>query len=198
MVVPLPHHAVTAAARRVTLFGKLPAHGDFVARGLAAAEREELDRWLSGALADARGVLGDRFEAIYDQAPPWRFAARDEAGWHAGAMAPSVDGVGRRFPLLVGIGGLNAREVEAAAEAAERSIYAALGGSWDADRLVEAVGAHDGGTAGPVVAEDRWWTLGGGSGAATAFLAESLPGRRPPRLVQAMLTLSPIGQEEVA
>jgi len=83
------------------IFGKLPAHGDFVARGIGAAEREALDAWLSGEMLAARAALGGDFEERYDRAPPWRFAGPDGAG----VLVASVDGVGRRFPLYLALGG---------------------------------------------------------------------------------------------
>ena len=68
------------------LFGKMPSHGDFVARGLAAEERDSLDAWLSAELADARAALGERFEERFDSAPPWRFAWPAD-GWTAPEIA---------------------------------------------------------------------------------------------------------------
>ena len=58
VVVPLSGGSVTTLP---ILFGKLPAHGDFVARGIDAAGRAELDDWLSASLADARAALGEAF-----------------------------------------------------------------------------------------------------------------------------------------
>lgn len=162
------------------LFGKLPSHGDFVARGLEVGERESLDQWLAGELADARAALGEEFEERFDSAPPWRFAWTGEE-WTAGALASSVDSVGRRFPLLVGRRGLAAGSVEAAAEVCEQAIYDAFEAGWDADRLVGALGAAE-----PQSSEggrvEGWWTLGGED-----FPPANVAGARPAGLMQAVL-----------
>ncbi|HYD46690.1 MAG TPA: type VI secretion system-associated protein TagF, partial [Phenylobacterium sp.] len=71
MVLPLPGDAVTG--RRIWLFGKLPSHGDFVARGLDTGTRAAWDAWLSEGVGGARAALGEAFDAAYEIAPPWRF-----------------------------------------------------------------------------------------------------------------------------
>ena len=84
---------------RIGLFGKLPAHGDFVTRGdpaLVAPFEEWLVREL-GRMAAAR----DSLDAVLAHAPVWRFAVRREGTAVAGALMPSRDGVGRLFPLLL-------------------------------------------------------------------------------------------------
>ena len=148
--------------RRAFLWGKLPAHGDFIARGLAGDERDALDQWLSTALQEARDELGDAFEQRYDEAPPWRFVEGGEEVT-AGAMAPSMDQVGRRYPIMVAVGGLAQADAEATAERCEDAIYAALEGGWTADRLVEEIAAlptsaGEGGEGGTTAG---WYTLGG-------------------------------------
>ncbi len=152
---------MTAAA---FLWGKLPAHGDFVCRGLDGEARDALDHWLSADLQAAREVIGDTFETIYDEAPPWRFRWQDGEGWTAGAMAPSMDKVGRRYPVLIGQSGLDEGETLMVAAASEDRIYTAFAEGWTADRLAEEA-------ASPAVAEsvdlppspppEGWWTLGG-------------------------------------
>ena len=52
--VSLPWFAVSAGI----VLGKLPFHGDFVARGVSAAVRDEIDRWLVETMATARDELG--------------------------------------------------------------------------------------------------------------------------------------------
>lgn len=81
------------------LFGKLPAHGDFVARGdpaLVAWFEDWLTRGLAGLSAD-HGSL----DALLAKAPVWRFAVRYAGGAVAGALIPSRDSVRRLFPLLL-------------------------------------------------------------------------------------------------
>lgn len=165
------------------LFGKLPAHGDFVGRGIDPHDRDALDRWLAASLAEARARLGDAFDDLYEEAPAWRFAWADPAGWSAGAMALSVDSVGRRYPILIALTGLAGDQVEAAAAAAENLIYDALEGGWDADRLHEAAART---TPEPMTTwegGEGWWTLGG-----ARFNESYLVGSRPTGLLTTLLT----------
>jgi type VI secretion system protein ImpM len=172
MVVPLPEHPVSGAA---LIFGKMPAHGDFVARGWSGAERDALDAWLSASLAEAGASFGADFEVRFDSAPPWRCAVP------AGAMAASQDGAGRRFPLFVALRG---RVGEAASAQCEELLYAAIGQRWDVDRLaatLDGVAPDEDGDA-----EPRWWTEGG-----EGFAPKALDGERPPHLLTAMLEREP-------
>jgi type VI secretion system protein ImpM len=127
-------------APRVFAFGKLPAHGDFVSRGLAADEREAWDAWSSAGLEAARADLGDTFEARHDTAPPVRFAFGPGAfggGWNTGALTASIDAAGRRFIVVLGLrtdAAPSARE--RIAEAAENEIYHAFEAGADIDVML--------------------------------------------------------------
>jgi type VI secretion system protein ImpM len=85
-------------------YGKMPAAGDFIARRLSASFSEPWDRWLQGAMAVSRERLGEGWHDAFLSMPVWRFVlgpgvvSRD--AW-AGLMVPSVDSVGRLFPLTV-------------------------------------------------------------------------------------------------
>ena len=123
------------------LFGKLPAHGDFIVRGLSPEMREQLDLWLSAELARARARFAD-FDQRYRLAPPWAFRDCDPAGsWSGGALCLSVDAVGRRFPILVGAPAPGPGEAWGVAEAALELVFGALGEGWDAAQLHDALGA---------------------------------------------------------
>jgi type VI secretion system protein ImpM len=152
------------------LFGKLPAHGDFVARGLDLPAHEAWDEWISAGLGAARERLGERFDEEHDSVPPWRFI--DGPGdlgeaWRAGALAPSIDAAGRRFMIMLAAEGLSQGEAggggEAIAEAMEGLIYQAFESDWDADSVIEAARRPLSDlTDEPVGApRRRWWTLGG-------------------------------------
>jgi type VI secretion system protein ImpM len=85
-------------------YGKLPALGDFATRRLPPAMVTRCDTWLSAGLAASRRELGGEWLDLYLTAPIWRFAwsaglAGDET-W-VGVLMPSVDRVGRYFPLLL-------------------------------------------------------------------------------------------------
>jgi len=153
------------------LFGKLPTHGDFIARGLDLAAVGAWDAWISDGLETARASLGARFDDEHERTPPWRFVdgpGRFGHGWRAGAMAPSIDAAGRRFMIVVAAEGLTAREAgggEAIAEAMEGVIYRAFEGGWDADSVIASAAEPlawiaEAPAAGPAPTR-RWWTLGG-------------------------------------
>ncbi len=85
-------------------YGKMPTAGDFVARRVPGAFCEAWGRWLQGALEGARGRLGGRWPQDFLSMPVWRFVLGPGVvtsnAW-AGVMAPSVDSVGRYFPLAL-------------------------------------------------------------------------------------------------
>jgi type VI secretion system ImpM family protein len=96
----------TAPTGQVFLFGKAPAHGDFVCRGLAEAERAAWDAWCSAEIATARARLGEGFEQAHVRAPPWSFVlppVSADMAWMAGCVTPSCDRVGRPFLLALGV-----------------------------------------------------------------------------------------------
>jgi type VI secretion system protein ImpM len=84
-------------------FGKLPGLGDFASRRLPDAFVHGWDRWLQAGLACAHEQDAD-WLAGYLVAPIRRFwlapGVLGPAGW-AGLLMPSVDRVGRHFPLTV-------------------------------------------------------------------------------------------------
>jgi type VI secretion system ImpM family protein len=121
------------------LFGKLPALGDFVARGIDMATRDRLDAWLSGEMEAARQRWADAFEQRYDAAPAWTFVARDEAGnWSGGALCASIDRAGRRFPLLAAAPANDAAIAAGTGAAMIEAMYQAFAEGWDPDRLLAA------------------------------------------------------------
>ncbi len=85
-------------------YGKIPSHGDFLRRGLSPAFIEPWDTWLQQSLLTGRDVLGEGWQDAYFSAPIWRFAL--PAGvcgpeTMMGVLMPSVDRVGRQFPLTL-------------------------------------------------------------------------------------------------
>lgn len=85
-------------------FGKLPSAGDFIARRVPQDFVESWDRWLQQGIAHGRARLGEEFAELYLTFPVWRFvmaASGDEAGAWCGVLMPSVDRVGRLFPLTL-------------------------------------------------------------------------------------------------
>jgi len=88
----------------VGLYGKLPTHGDFLRRRVADEFVTPWDHWLQHAIADSRSVLGEQWLSIYLTSPIWRFALGPNVCGPApvaGLLLPSVDRVGRYFPLTL-------------------------------------------------------------------------------------------------
>lgn len=103
-------------------FGKLPSRGDFVSRRLAGDFVERWDAWLAAGLAASRERLGDAWLEVYLTSPIWRFALAPGAcgpQGQIGVMMPSVDKVGRYFPLAAAAGLGRERSVLDAASALE-------------------------------------------------------------------------------
>jgi type VI secretion system protein ImpM len=171
------------------IFGKLIAHGDFISRGLAKAEVEEIDIWLSKSM---QAALRPDWQMAYDIAPPWQFARRalDQDHWEAGAIAPCVDKVGRRFPILAFAKNVPANWVENIAENCEEQLYNAVRECWTADILWENLAQTEIDNEQEWEFGDRWWTNGNESFAPN-YIAEP----RPDHLMTAMLTQDEGGSE---
>ncbi len=118
------------------LFGKLPAHGDFVARGIASDVRAELDAWLTAEMEQARVAWGAAFDARYEAAPVWHFVDHDDAaGWSGGILCASADRVGRKFPLVLAAPARDVHDAVAVSAGCLDVVAAAFAQGWDADRL---------------------------------------------------------------
>jgi type VI secretion system protein ImpM len=85
-------------------FGKIPLTGDFIHRRMSSVFMNRWDEWLKINILHSQTQLGERWLPIYSQSPMWRFCIApgvidDKA--YLGIMIPSVDSVGRYFPLTV-------------------------------------------------------------------------------------------------
>ena len=88
--------------------GKLPSLGDFASRRLEGSFIEPWDGWLAAGLLALRETRPEGWLDDYLGSPSWRFLLMPgvlpgEAGaqaW-AGVLMPSVDRVGRYFPLTL-------------------------------------------------------------------------------------------------
>jgi type VI secretion system protein ImpM len=88
----------------VGFYGKLPSHGDFLRRRVSDAFVDAWDAWLRECLAASRTALGARWLDVYLTSPAWRFVCAGGACGPVpvlGLLAPSVDQVGRYFPLTL-------------------------------------------------------------------------------------------------
>ncbi|MBK0327122.1 type VI secretion system-associated protein TagF [Rhodobacteraceae bacterium F11138] len=85
-------------------FGKMPSVGDFFRLNPPPGFVSVWDGWLQNALLAGQSALGEEWDAHYMSAPIWRFtlsaglAGPDKV---IGVLMPSVDRVGRRFPLTL-------------------------------------------------------------------------------------------------
>jgi len=87
-------------------FGKLPGNGDFVQRRLPRSFVDPWDRWVQRGVAASRTQLGEGWLDTYLKSPMWRFVLAPgpcgDQGW-MGVLMPSVDRVGRYFPLTLAV-----------------------------------------------------------------------------------------------
>jgi type VI secretion system protein ImpM len=89
-------------------FGKVSTLGDFVSRGLPDGLVAAWDAWLQQCVHASQQQLGAQWLDRYLTSPVWRFAiAPGILGPEGlgGVMMPSVDRVGRYFPLMIGATG---------------------------------------------------------------------------------------------
>jgi type VI secretion system protein ImpM len=92
---------------RLGLFGKHPAFGDFIGRGVPPALQSALEAWLGPTLAQVAAERGDTFADFFDHMPPLAFwigaqVLAESEGWTVrGVVLPSCDRVGRRYPLAL-------------------------------------------------------------------------------------------------
>lgn len=89
-------------------YGKLPALGDFASRRLDPEWIAQWDGWLATGLQGLRETAPESWLPNYLASPAWRFALlpgalslTQEREWRMGVLVPSVDRVGRYFPLVV-------------------------------------------------------------------------------------------------
>jgi type VI secretion system protein ImpM len=161
--------------------GKIPARGDFVHGGLPRDFLDPWNDWLERVIADSRDLMGDAWLAAFLEAPVWRFTLPPgSCGARAavGLFLPSVDRVGRYFPLTfaalpaaaVGVNGAWSEWLEAA-EAIGRG---ALEDDTPPDRLMPPPCPLSPYPV-PGTAETAWWTDGGPRVAAATFSLPALP-----------------------
>lgn len=87
-------------------YGKLPCLGDFASRRLPQPFITAWDDWLQLSMTASRAQLGAQWLDIYLHSPIWRFALLPGvvgSSFWAGLIMPSVDKVGRHFPLTIAV-----------------------------------------------------------------------------------------------
>lgn len=128
-------------------FGKMPSLGDFFRLNTPPGFVRVWDSWLQGALMSAAEAGQERWDDQYMSAPIWRFALSPGLAGATkiiGVLMPSVDRVGRRFPLALmaavdrdGPAALDHLSEDPLYEQLEDVALAALDDGMDRDRLSE-------------------------------------------------------------
>jgi type VI secretion system protein ImpM len=172
--------------------GKIPARGDFVRAGLPSRFAEPWHDWLQQVLPESRHALAQAWVAAWNEAPIWRFALSPGICGPdpvLGLWMPSIDRVGRHFPLtfaavapdadtpgLIRFGGGFLAAAEAAGldalarDLAPDAIVTRLAAESATEPTDAGVAPELGGRGGAV-----WWTDGGPRVPACAFVTSELP-----------------------
>jgi type VI secretion system protein ImpM len=157
------------------LFGKLPARGDFVRENLPRDFTDAWDAWWLRGLADTQRRPREEWCAAWLEAPIWRFVLPPGlCGRNSvlGLWLPSVDKVGRYYPLTIAAAssddwapyaGTMTAFLAASEQAARDALEHDLSPVELLQRIQAAFTASD--APGPSVdfvpAQATWWTEGG-------------------------------------
>jgi type VI secretion system ImpM family protein len=87
-------------------YGKMPSLGDFASRRVPDEFVRPWDAWLQRVLDGTRQIIGGTWLQRYLVMPMWRFVLLpgllEPSGW-TGLLMPSVDRVGRHFPMTLAV-----------------------------------------------------------------------------------------------
>jgi type VI secretion system protein ImpM len=88
---------------RCGLFGKLSAKRDFIALATPRSFLEAWEPWVQASISASRHQLGGNWQQAFLTAPVWRFwlGAAICGTTVVGAIMPSLDRVGRYYPLTL-------------------------------------------------------------------------------------------------
>ncbi len=162
--------------------GKLPSRGDHLALGLPRGFTDPWTAWLDATLPAVRAELGETWRDAWMEAPIWHFSlpgGQCGPGSVLGVWMPSVDRVGRLFPLtlaFVAEGAAAPADDAAWREAAEAAGLAALASDMTPEELASRLAAAPSpgeGTEPPGPA--RWWTDGAPRVPAGSLALDRLP-----------------------
>lgn len=91
-----------ATTSDVVWYGKLPSAADFVGRRMPHVIESEWDTWIRSGMDKLRHDGGHKWHERFVQCPVWFFICPLQTGkLAAGAIAPSIDRVGRYYPITV-------------------------------------------------------------------------------------------------
>lgn len=163
----------------VGLYGKMPAHGDFVRRHLPKSFIDPWDAWLAAGIEASRARMGAAWDEAWRRAPAWRFCLPPGACGPdpvSGVVLPSEDSVGRQFPLTAAavLPGAMAGAGDAVwFDRLEQAVQAGRSGSIDADAVCRGLPEPDAFAEPPDIG---WWTNGVADGTpAMAWPVAGLP-----------------------
>lgn len=95
-----------AAVATAGYYGKVPVRGDFLSNGLPRDFIDPWDDWIQVAFEESRVRFSEQWLDYYLTSPLWHFAVAPavcgDRSW-AGVLMPSVDAVGRYFPLTIAV-----------------------------------------------------------------------------------------------
>ena len=85
------------------IYGKLPSKRDFVALHVSGPILQVIEGWLQGGIAASKNQMGRNWQDLFLTTPIWRFWLGEQitGTYCVGSLMPSVDGVGRYFPLTI-------------------------------------------------------------------------------------------------
>ncbi|HUN91007.1 MAG TPA: type VI secretion system-associated protein TagF [Burkholderiaceae bacterium] len=166
-------------------FGKAIAYGDFVARRLPRSFVDPWDAWLRCGLLASRATLGESWFDAFLTCPIWRYTLGSgicgDATW-AGVLMPSVDRVGRYYPLTVAAAGASTAAMRRWIDCgddwyagAETLARLALREDFDADALDAALDRLPSPGCAALAGWSLWWTCGGENGEPRMLVSRGLP-----------------------
>ncbi len=95
---------VTEEESIIGYYGKIPSKGDFISKSLPRSFTDPWDAWLREVLAHSKSELGEDWMELYLTAPLYHYVLAPgicgNQTW-LGVMMPSVDSVGRYFPMTI-------------------------------------------------------------------------------------------------
>lgn len=88
---------------QIGCFGKIRSCGDFISRHVSPSVQQKFDQWLEAGLGESKEKFQQQWLDYYLTSPVWYFLrpSADREQFVFGIMMPSIDKVGRYYPLIV-------------------------------------------------------------------------------------------------